>query len=706
MQGRRNDLDPYHNAVDYEQGASSDNMDTNQSASWSDLNVQSSSHPDLISYAGANQDIRMFRGQCFGESCSSSNSKNIVDEDGSKMEQGWPYSITAAPGCSSRSEDVDFEKSRRGFPGTSTAGHNVCSNSSQHPLMRYARSTSTAQCADRIPGCEENNHKHWQALRENVFSKLFDEYSGTQTDRMSLTDCGHYGSSARSSSYSVEEMDGSGSSVGSWNHSSKRKLHEGTSSQSHQNGNSGSFTQNPNYLSSGGPCDNTFTATGFPLSPWPRSNGSATRLNQVDPAQSDAHLPFYAAEGAEYSPSNFDRAGNFRNPQDFVSVDSSFDGNAMRPNVRVFEPASQPQSYIGSLGVRSDAMFRPQSRSLRNESDDMYISLSSSGGHTFRQSEGSVSRSGNSSTLMNFGPNRNHASQDENCAFVSSTEPRNLGQDPTHWSLATGRDNPVMFSSTSRSRTASNSLPFSPPPWIRNQNPASQIHPRFVEVAPWTLFPSYDADLRNQSSRSPPLPSLSSSSTPEVVTISPRPSSHNEQQVHRRLGPLAEAVARFSRPSRERAADIEGRRVLFSEICQALGGARRGDNLRIEDYMLFDPFIHHGLAEMHDRHRDMRLDVDNMSYEELLELEERMGDVNTGLTEEVIGKSMKQHKHLPLVTMTSPDVEPCCVCQEEFEDGEDLGKLDCGHDFHVHCIKQWLMLKNLCPICKTAGLAT
>lgn len=31
--------------------------------------------------------------------------------------------------------------------------------------------------------------------------------------------------------------------------------------------------------------------------------------------------------------------------------------------------------------------------------------------------------------------------------------------------------------------------------------------------------------------------------------------------------------------------------------------------------MVFDPLIYHGIAEMHDRHRDMRLDVDNMSYE-------------------------------------------------------------------------------------------
>lgn len=29
---------------------------------------------------------------------------------------------------------------------------------------------------------------------------------------------------------------------------------------------------------------------------------------------------------------------------------------------------------------------------------------------------------------------------------------------------------------------------------------------------------------------------------------------------------------------------------------------------------MFDPFIN-GVAELHDRHRDMRLDVDSMSYE-------------------------------------------------------------------------------------------
>ncbi|GJY77322.1 hypothetical protein Tco_0482438, partial [Tanacetum coccineum] len=65
----------------------------------------------------------------------------------------------------------------------------------------------------------------------------------------------------------------------------------------------------------------------------------------------------------------------------------------------------------------------------------------------------------------------------------------------------------------------------------------------------------------------------------------------------------------------------------------------------LKDYMVFNPFIN-GDADLHDRHRDMRLDVDNLSCEELLALEERIGDVKTGLTDDVILKSMKQRKHM------------------------------------------------------------
>lgn len=44
--------------------------------------------------------------------------------------------------------------------------------------------------------------------------------------------------------------------------------------------------------------------------------------------------------------------------------------------------------------------------------------------------------------------------------------------------------------------------------------------------------------------------------------------------------------------------------------------------------------------------------------------------------------------------------------QEEYVTGDDVGALDCGHDFHTNCIKQWLKQKNICPICKMTGLGT
>ncbi|XP_076922454.1 uncharacterized protein LOC143584252 [Bidens hawaiensis] len=133
----------------------------------------------------------------------------------------------------------------------------------------------------------------------------------------------------------------------------------------------------------------------------------------------------------------------------------------------------------------------------------------------------------------------------------------------------------------------------------------------------------------------------------------------------------------------------------LSRIRDVLDTIRRGEGLRFEDFMMLDQSVFYGMVDIHDRHRDMRLDIDNMSYEELLALEERIGNVNTGLTEENVDK------HLKLKTSVGvADAEPCCICQEEYKDGDDLGGLECGHEFHRGCIKQWLLQKNLCPVCK------
>ncbi|CBI25581.3 probable E3 ubiquitin-protein ligase RHG1A [Vitis vinifera] len=108
---------------------------------------------------------------------------------------------------------------------------------------------------------------------------------------------------------------------------------------------------------------------------------------------------------------------------------------------------------------------------------------------------------------------------------------------------------------------------------------------------------------------------------------------------------------------------------------------------------------------MHDRYRDMRLDVDNMSYEELLALEDHMGYANTGLSEEEVLESLKHTKYF-LFGEENASKECCSICQEDYVEDDELGVLDCDHSFHSACIQQWLRSKNLCPICKSTGLST
>eukprot|EP00268_Persea_americana_P042689 TRINITY_DN4274_c2_g1_i1.p1 TRINITY_DN4274_c2_g1~~TRINITY_DN4274_c2_g1_i1.p1 ORF type:complete len:182 (-),score=35.00 TRINITY_DN4274_c2_g1_i1:330-875(-) len=117
-------------------------------------------------------------------------------------------------------------------------------------------------------------------------------------------------------------------------------------------------------------------------------------------------------------------------------------------------------------------------------------------------------------------------------------------------------------------------------------------------------------------------------------------------------------------------------------------------------YMLSGP-------DGYDRYRDWRLDVDNMSYEELLELGDRIGYVSTGLREEEIVRCLRKMKHSILDALPphlSAGMEwKCSICQEEYEAEDEVGKLECGHCYHLYCIKQWLLQKNVCPVCKVAA---
>jgi hypothetical protein len=147
--------------------------------------------------------------------------------------------------------------------------------------------------------------------------------------------------------------------------------------------------------------------------------------------------------------------------------------------------------------------------------------------------------------------------------------------------------------------------------------------------------------------------------------------------------------------------------------------------------MMLDQLVIHESREAFDPHWDMRLDIDDMSYEverinflfnttaalecylnkcnffytqELLALEERIGHVNTGLADEKISGCVMEvaccsSSHL----QDDQDNERCVICLEEYKHEDTLGRLKCGHGFHCNCIKKWLQVKNTCPVCKAAA---
>ncbi|MBU38167.1 MAG: hypothetical protein CMA59_01435 [Euryarchaeota archaeon] len=44
--------------------------------------------------------------------------------------------------------------------------------------------------------------------------------------------------------------------------------------------------------------------------------------------------------------------------------------------------------------------------------------------------------------------------------------------------------------------------------------------------------------------------------------------------------------------------------------------------------------------------------------------------------------------------------ESCTICLGDYESGEELRLLPCGHCFHAECVDAWLQINRICPICK------
>ena len=97
---------------------------------------------------------------------------------------------------------------------------------------------------------------------------------------------------------------------------------------------------------------------------------------------------------------------------------------------------------------------------------------------------------------------------------------------------------------------------------------------------------------------------------------------------------------------------------------------------------------------MNNNNLNLFINIDDMNYEQLLNLEEKMGKVSLGVNKEIIEKlGIKKYNDEEY-----KNCETCMICLDDFNIGEEIRQLDCLHIFHLKCIDHWLKDNKKCPV--------
>lgn len=191
-----------------------------------------------------------------------------------------------------------------------------------------------------------------------------------------------------------------------------------------------------------------------------------------------------------------------------------------------------------------------------------------------------------------------------------------------------------------------------------------------------------------------PKPTASSSklpkTTPKLTTMAslenPSPTKKEEPKVERERKPVVRSQTYSTSvprpPSRRPDMDI------------ALAMALQAEELELNEQLFMIEMMEERDRQMQAMGQD-QVDPDNMTYEELMELQERVGKVKVGLTAAQVAKLKTE-----LYSSSTHKLNSCSICLNEFEERQPIVKLKCLHLFDPDCLKRWLEDNKNCPICK------
>jgi len=74
---------------------------------------------------------------------------------------------------------------------------------------------------------------------------------------------------------------------------------------------------------------------------------------------------------------------------------------------------------------------------------------------------------------------------------------------------------------------------------------------------------------------------------------------------------------------------------------------------------------------------------------------------NIGVSEEAKQRwdRFKFDKDSPVLSKMKSEDNTCCICLAEYEPGDDLYVVTCGHAYHIDCIDSWCTSHARCPLC-------
>ncbi|MCD7465835.1 hypothetical protein HAX54_002010, partial [Datura stramonium] len=607
MQGNRSILDAFPETIDLNQGSVSSNASGDPTASWGNLlnpvedrlsnSVFSSARENLRRANAVSYNTQNYSARDQGESSFSANLQGIEHGNNLEIGHGWPSSSSNHVPTNPKSEERRFGPSNVLHPESSTSGYggnHLIASPTMSPNLASVHSPVNANLSGIY-----NNGDTRLVMGSSVSPTVYPSSSRLVAEHPASGVSHNAGTSSGSSSYWDGPPDISGSSMGTWGLSCKRKVLEGSSGQSC--GRSSSSNAQPENIIPHNFPSQYDASSSLNVSPASASVQNTYYFENLYPrnrvgrgvAASDIFPPLSASGVGETSARNSGRGRNLGNHDTvtFGSLPTGIDLGHSSVGSTLVTPRTI--SVSNSLGSRQPISQPMNAGNPGSHSGVMHISGVPSSLHPVPWNISPNARGGSSSSPNVVSADRYAALQDEAnfrssirnngqpLPFHPAPETGNMVQDPTNWSLATSNGSYSRNTPSNSALSHRSSMQTFPTAWTPNQNSAASSNRSFSESSPWTLLPPVESDSGSQRGHFPLLSSAASPVVEAEITL-PSSSRGSSSRRNRRNHLISSLMAGL--PSndvdgwRGLASDIEGRHRLVQEIRQVLHAMRRVEN--------------------------------------------------------------------------------------------------------------------------------